>query len=228
VDDKPARLKWRSEVAASHPEREPEWRAVGLDVALGNPKYGALWHVVVCAPDGTPHYDLPVMMEPGTGAVIVATDTAGRIAMVECYRAAVRVPGAATRDPLDLPPNLDDHGLLSLELPRGYAEAGESGHDAARREAREELGMEVGEPELIGWHNHNTTLYGKSVAIFFVPLTGEPTAVAPDPRERIRRVLFLSLADVLARVQRGEIFCGVTKSALLTYLATVASPPLLP
>jgi 8-oxo-dGTP pyrophosphatase MutT (NUDIX family) len=215
MPDKPRHLRWCSEVAASHPGFRGDWRSRGQDVALVNDRLGAIWRVVVCAPDGTPMHDQPVWSEP-VSAVIVATDEHGRIGFVRNYRAAVRDPAASWAT---LPKDFDDYGRVSLELPRGFPEPGEAAIDAARREAEEELGVEAGPPVLIGWHNSNTTYYASSIPIFQLPVSSTERSRAPDENESIEGSCFLTLADALDRVRRGEILCGITKSALLTYLS---------
>jgi 8-oxo-dGTP pyrophosphatase MutT (NUDIX family) len=214
MPNKPKHLRWRTEVAATHPAFASNWHSRGQDVALVNEKLGAIWHVVVCAPDGTPIHDQPVWSEPA-GAVIVATDEEGRIGFVRNFRVAMRDPGS---DWATLPKDFDGYGRVSLELPRGFPEPGEAAIDAARREAEEELGVAAGPSVLIGWHNSNTTYYASSIPIFQLSVSSTVRSRALDDNESIESSCFLTLADALERVRRGEILCGITKSALLTYL----------
>jgi 8-oxo-dGTP pyrophosphatase MutT (NUDIX family) len=217
MSTKPRRLRWYSEVADSHPDYRADWRYASRDVPLAHERYGAIWHAVVCSPDGTPLYDQPLWTEP-PGAIIVATDEVGRIGFVRNFRVAVREAHA----PLALPPrNFDGYGRVSLELPRGFPEPGESIAATAKREAEEELGIQAGEPVLIGWHNSNTTYFPSSIPIFLLPLAGPARAPATaDPNEPIEGTCFLTVAEALECVRQGDVLCGMTKSALLTYLST--------
>lgn len=217
MPEKPRRLRWCSEVVASHPGFRIDWRFSSPDVPLVHEQLGAIWHAVVCAPDGTPLFDQPLWTEP-PGAIIVAIDEQGRIGFVQNFRVVMRDLDAGWASPAV---DFDGYGRVSLELPRGFSEPGETAMDAARRETEEELGVEAGEPVLIGWHNPNTTYYASSTPIFLLPVTKPARSLAPaDRNEPIEGTCFLTVAEALDRVRRGEMLCGMTKSALMTYLST--------
>lgn len=222
MPEKPRHLRWYSEVVESHPGFRLDWRFSSRDVPLAHERLGAIWHAVVCSPDGTPLYDQPLWTEP-TGAIVVATDEQDRIGFVQNFRVVVRDADAGWASP---PKNFDGYGRVSLELPRGFPEPGEAAIDTARREAEEELGVEVERPVLIGWHNPNTTYCAASIPIFLVSVAKPVRSAAPaDRTEPIEGVCFLTVAEVLARVREGEVLCGMTKSALLTYLVARSQGP---
>ncbi len=215
--EKPRHLRRYSEIVESHPGFRVEWHFASSDEPLAHDRLGAIWHAVVCSPDGTPLYDQPLWAEP-PGAIIVATDEQGRIGFVQNYRVVVRDTDVALTNP---PVDFETYGRMSLELPRGFAEPGEVPIDAAKREAEEELGIEAGEPVLIGWHNSNTTYYASSIPVFLLSVRRHVPSTAPaDRNERIEAICFLTVAEAMARVRQGEVLCGMTKSALLMYLCS--------
>lgn len=208
------KTKLLSEVLKLFPHFQTGWRGEPPDRIIANPRFGMLLHAAVCDDSGTPLYDQPVWAEPA-GAITVPLTADGKLGFVENYRPAVAAAGSHP------PSTLDGCGVVSLELPRGFPNSGETAREAALREAEEELGLEAATAELIGETNSNTTYFLYHQQIFLVTLTSRKAmSNQPDATERIERTRFLTTDEVLQAVSSGKIVCGMTKSALLTYFSS--------
>lgn len=183
----------------------PNWKNCGQDV-LSHPEIGSIRHCVVCEEDGTPVYDQPLWVEP-VGAICVPVLADGRIAILEHEREAVSVAGGKQKS-----------GLVSFELPRGFPLPGEVAERAAIREVEEETGLKARTATNIGLSNTNTSFFANSNGVFLVNVETGTVNRASDHRERIRHVHLMSLDAIFKMAACGEIVCGMTKSALLTYL----------
>lgn len=211
-------LRLYSQVRAEFPHLTPGWSSGNDSIVFANPKFGTIFHVAVCDETGKPLYDQPIWSEP-IGAVIIPVDESGKIAFVENYRSASPPNGTCGVHPPSVV-DLSQRGRFSLELPRGFAEPGESSEDAAMRETQEETGCKVIDALCLGKSNANTTFFLNNTAIWLTHVTrSQEVTDIPDTYEAIQGVYFLDLKEAMARVRSGEIICGVTKSALLHYLA---------
>jgi 8-oxo-dGTP pyrophosphatase MutT (NUDIX family) len=207
----PARIQFLS----ATPELQPQWRPSPPDVVLTNPRFGALLHVAVCR-DGRPIYDQPVWAEP-VGAIVVPVLADGRLVFVEVWRPVAAADEAQVVYPVG---TLEARGRWSLELPRGFPEAGEAPADTARREAEEETGLAVATVTRIGSCNPNTTFFLNHLPVFQAEVAGEAVGAGRDEREQIRRRVELTWDEALQAVAGGRIICGFTQAALLALLAS--------
>lgn len=210
-------LRLYSQVSSDFPHLNPGWSNKGDSVVLSNPKFGTIFHVAVCDNTGKPLYDQPVWSEP-IGAVIVPVDEDGKIAFIENYRPAIPQNPAYVSHPPSIS-DLAQRGRFSLELPRGFSEPGEDSKTTAKRETQEETNFTVIDTVYLGQSNTNTTFYLNNTPVWLTHISRKRASDTPDMNERIKGVCFLELKKAIAYVHSGEIVCGVTKSALLHYLA---------
>jgi ADP-ribose pyrophosphatase len=152
---------------------------------------GRIWRVVVAqfeAPDGTP-FERDVVRSPGAvGIVPIRFDVEGSAAVVllRIYR-----------------PALDAE---VIEIPAGMRDvAGEDPETTARRELREEVGMEADDVELLTVF-HNSA--GMTDATTHVYLASGLRAVGSDlqgPEEDAMTVFEIPLAEAVTQVMSGTI-----------------------
>lgn len=111
------------------------------------------------------------------------------------------------------------NGELTLELPRGFGEAGEAGIQAAQRELAEETGYVLGEDDftLIGHVRPNTGILRSRVAVFTVEITQDQPHKARD--NEASAVRMMPLEDLPAAIADGQIEDAFTLSALMLYQA---------
>jgi len=78
-----------------------------------------------------------------------------------------------------------NYGRKNWEIPGGNCEVGESAHDGALREAREELGVDAKIQRLVGvyWEPRWRPDMGMHHFVFAAELAGALPARSPDPRE---------------------------------------------
>lgn len=209
-------LKYLSDVNAVDPSFQAKWKPEPPDVISENRKFGSLIHVVATDANGKALYDTPLWLER-TGAIGVPVDQNGRIVLLKNFRRATCDPQQLGQIPFQ---DLNDCGLSSLELPRGFPEPDESPAVTAQREVEEETGYPASRPVYLGATNGNTTYFPFSNHVYLVSVdTSQPRQAVEEANERIEDVVVLTWSEVLGCVARDEIFCGMTKSALLSYAA---------
>jgi len=162
------------------------WTRRTRRVAYENP-WITIWHDEVIRPDGEPGiYGVVHFANVAVG--VLAIDGAGRVLLVGQHRYA-----------------LDRY---SWEIPEGGVPAGESAQDGARRELREETGIEAAEwIELSRCHLSNSV--SDEEAILFLA-TGLTHGVAtPDGTESLA-VRWVPFDEVLAMTMDGRITDAMT------------------
>jgi 8-oxo-dGTP pyrophosphatase MutT (NUDIX family) len=150
-----------------------------------------IWHDEVTRPDGEPGiYGVVHFANLAVG--VLAIDEAGRVALVGQHRYA-----------------LDRY---SWEIPEGGVPAGESALDGARRELREETGVEATDwIELCRSHLSNSVSDEEAVLYLATGLTrGAPT---PDGTESLE-VRWVPFDEVLAMTLDGRITDAMTMLAV--------------
>ena len=124
---------------------------------------------------------------------VLAVTTEGSVLLVEQYRPAV--------------------GALTLELPSGHVEEGESPEAAARRELAEETGYDAQQFDLLGTLVPDTGRLGNKVWCFYAE-NATQTRTHANPEEGIRLVL-CKPDDMLRQVSAGKIDHALNLAVLL-------------
>lgn len=184
-------------------------------IANENPNIDTrVMHVMVCD-DGKPLYDQIIRTERG-GGVFLPIDQEGRIGLQKQWRPQTKDMAAWQASY----PNFDisELGRDSWEVPRGFAQVGESGADNARREAQEETQSVVVAAYKIGDACDNTAFspHLTSIQAGSIDLTRKP-ADKPDPNEKLTKVQFFTLKEIKSKVVSGELYDAYTLSAIALY-----------
>jgi ADP-ribose pyrophosphatase len=154
-------------------------------------------------------------------------------------RDAVRFPSGATSTPIRIIPKSAKDGasgvvLLAhrggklffrrifrhgtrrweIETPRGRRDDGYTPREAAENEVKEELGFESESLEEIGTVAPDTALMPSRLPVFWIEVKQGSPEAEPEDTEALGPILELTPRDISARLQRGEITCGLTISAL--------------
>ena len=162
------------------------WTRRTRRVAYENP-WITIWHDEVIRPDGGPGiYGVVHFANLAVG--MIALDDSGRVLLVGQHRYAL--------------------DIYSWEIPEGGVPAGESPLDGARRELREETGIEASDwNELARCHLSNSV--SDEEAILYLA-TGLTQGVAtPDETESLA-VRWLPFDEVLAMTTDGRIMDAMT------------------
>jgi len=107
---------------------------------------------------------------------------------------------------------------LSLEVPAGLIDPGESILEAAARELAEETGHTGGTPQLLGSCHPNPAILNNQAHFVLIEDCHPKQAQNWDPHEEIE-VVQLPIGDALKQAQSGEISHAITLSAFF-YLKT--------
>ncbi len=92
----------------------------------------------------------------------------------------------------------------SWEIPEGGANVGESGLEAAKRELREETGLEAQHWERLGGEVHLSNCFSAERGELFLARELQEGESAPDDTELLQ-VRWVPFSDALQMVDRGEI-----------------------
>jgi ADP-ribose pyrophosphatase YjhB (NUDIX family) len=105
------------------------------------------WFKVLATAGESPHY----LLQSPDFVTVVALDAQGRLLLVRQFRQGV--------------------GSMTLELPAGHVEAGETPEMAARKELMEETGHEASALELLGILSPSTPRFTNRLWCYFAPDT---------------------------------------------------------
>ena len=204
-----------SAVRSSYPQFIANWQPAERDVIISRRPFGSLVHGVVLADDGAPLFDLPIWSEPA-GVICVTTDVEGSLIILEHVRPVMGLHQLGLSDSFT---DAEHLGELSLEMPRGFLEPNENAEEAGRREVEEETGLRVTDVRRIGAYNANTSFCTTCHVIVHVTVSDQPVSRPPDAAEGIASMGRYRTDELLGLVRDGKIVCGMTKAALMHFLA---------
>ncbi|WP_214326847.1 NUDIX hydrolase [Nonomuraea sediminis] len=144
-------------------------------------------------PDGRIGAYVRLLHTSGIGGAAILPVRDGKVVLVRHFRHATR--------------------RRHWEIPRGFADLGESFEETARREAGEELQMPGMRVRELGRMHADSGLIGTEVALYWAELEGEVTGF--DAGEGIDQVLLADPAELDSMLERGEITDSFTLAALL-------------
>jgi 8-oxo-dGTP pyrophosphatase MutT (NUDIX family) len=198
---------------SDHPGFCANWRPT-TSAVLENRTYGSVRHRVVLAPDGTPLYDFPHIVEPG-GAALLPYTRESRVALLRIERPALLKRSPQGSYPDFLLPN--DYGRLVWEAPRGYRDLDENICSTAFRELFEETRLAIHQLEYVGSVAANSALLSTPVDLY-VGMVEDSSIPVGETIEGIREVKFFSLAGIRELIDSGELICSLTLALL--FIAT--------
>jgi len=184
---------------------------------LGNPKFGRIQLVSVCDEEGKEIYQQPVWLEP-KGEIDIIVNELQQIAFIEIVRHALIPPAEYTDKWNDWESLGDDNrmliphpadlraGVSQLEIPRGLT-------NITLREAEEETGYKVEMVELLGRINLNTAHFGTSPFVYVCKALPVSSEVPPDPKEAIRKVVWLSPEET----REVDTLCGISLAVIFLF-----------
>jgi 8-oxo-dGTP pyrophosphatase MutT (NUDIX family) len=162
------------------------WTRRSRTVAYENP-WVTVWHDEVARPDGSPGiYGVVHFANLAAGAVVLDDDD--RVLLVGQHRYT-----------------LDTY---SWEIPEGGVPAGESALDGARRELREETGVEAdGWREIVRFHLSNSI--SDEAGVLFAARATSHGVASPEPSEDLA-IRWLPFDEALAMTTDGRITDAMT------------------
>jgi len=156
----------------------------------------------VTLPNGT-QVDLEVMRHPGAAGV-VAVDDRGRVALIRQYRYAA--------------------GGYIWELPAGVLSPNEPPADCARRELREETGIQTGDLTHLGTIVTTPGFCDERIHLFLARDLRDGDH-AHEADEVIAEIARIPLTDALAMIRTGEIVDAKTIAGLHLAAAALGVAP---
>ena len=178
------RAEWRQPARAA--ELVGPWTRRSRRVAYDN-AWITIWHDEVDRPDGSPGiYGIVHFATLAVGAVVL--DDENRVLLVGQHRYT-----------------LDEY---SWEIPEGGVPAGESPVDGARREVREETGVEADDwREIVRFHLSNSI--SDEGGVLFAARAVAQGAPSPEPSEELA-VRWIAFDEALAMTTDGRITDAMT------------------
>lgn len=108
---------------------------------------------------------------------------------------------------------------VEIEVPSGWADAGEDITATAIRETKEETGYDIENIEHVLTYNPSNGLSNQVVHIFFATIN-DKVPVDFDKNE-VKKVVWLSVEEVKGLIKNGDFNCGVSMMPILLYLSNI-------
>jgi ADP-ribose pyrophosphatase len=133
-----------------------------------------------------------------------------------------------SRDWVNIIPLTDDHQVVmirqyrhgsrevTLEIPGGLVDPGDTPEDAACRELLEETGYQAEEYVKIGVSNPNPAIFSNRCYTFIARNVTKVSDPRPDQTEDIEVVL-IPLSDIPGLIRKGEIYHAIVIAAFSWY-----------
>lgn len=189
----------------------------GCGAVFGNARFGLIFHVDNM--DGEkPLFDGILRAESG-GGVFLPINTDGCVGLQQVWRPQVVDENAQatwTEAWPNVEPLLEKLGRVGWEIPRGFANVGESGSDAALREAEEETGSVVTDARMLysGCDNTASSPHMTAVQIGMIDLSRR-SSLEGDPNERlVQSLAYFNRLEMARMISSGEIYCNYTLAAI--------------
>lgn len=162
------------------------WTRTSRRVAYDNP-WITVWHDEVIRPDGSPGiYGVVHFVSRAAGVVVLDDDD--RVLLVGQHRYTL--------------------GVYSWEIPEGGVGPGESAIDGARRELREETGVEADAWRELAQVHLSNSVSDEAGVVFAAHATSHGQA-APEPSEELA-VRWIPFGEALAMTTDGRITDAIT------------------
>jgi len=175
------------------PARLGPWTRRSRRVAYDNP-WVTVWHDEVDRPDGSPGiYGVVHFANRAVGVVVLDDD---RVLLVGQHRYTL--------------------DAYSWEIPEGGVPEGESALDGARRELREETGVEADDWRVLVRFDLSNSISDESGVVFAARFVAGGAA-SPDPSEELA-IRWIAFDEALAMVRNG----GITDAMTIMGLQAVA------
>ncbi len=204
------------DVLKEHPKFEPKWTKKD-DKLLENKNYGSVKHVVVCDDEGKPIYDqIELREQPGSIAVPYFFDRVYHLGVIEKPRRIIEDPTTG-----------EQGTTISTEFPMGFANKGETSEETARRELSEETNAVIRTITYLGSINPLPAYYAvqRSNEVFAAEIDQAKLEEILSrglskeaQKEGIVNARYVSIYEVRDLINSGEIFCGLTQSALAKFI----------
>ncbi|MHC5541209.1 NUDIX domain-containing protein [Singulisphaera rosea] len=186
----------------SDPEHQNPWTTLGTRLVYEN-AWISVREDQVLRPDGQPGI-YGVVHFPNKAVGVLPVDDEGRLWMVGQFRYPL--------------------GRYSWEIPEGGGHGAETPEETARRELREETGLNPKSLELLAI-SHLSNSVSDEIAYIFRATHLEQGTSAPEGTERLQVRLF-EWPEVWAMLNRGEITDSMTVIALLHEALRRATTPM--